>query len=88
MTTQRGAELDKITANIPARTVKGSFGNTIKYPARSVTFERLNTNTWRLIDEEMGNPVYGESDVISAIRGASNWDEIRRACFAMHGFHA
>lgn len=80
--------MDKIIASIPARTVKGNFGNTIKYPARVKTFERINVNTWRLLDEELGNPVYTDGDVISAVKGASNWDEIRRACFPMYGFHA
>jgi hypothetical protein len=70
-----------ITATIPARKTK--TGHT--YPARVETFTRESVaDRWvRATGEKML-----DDDVISIVRVASNWADIRREFFPMCGFHA
>lgn len=77
-----------IIAKIPARTIRGfANGKTRTIPAMVRQFERDERGCWEAID---GAVRFGclESDVIDTCSKATNWADIRREHFPMHGFHA
>lgn len=70
-----------ITANIPARKV-----GTAVLRARVATFTRDDSGQWW--HAPLGTlERLSEADVIDVCQKAGNWAELRRAHFAMHGFH-
>lgn len=75
-----------ITANIPARSVKGQT-KTFHYPARVETFACDAEGRWTLTTDGQAEALF-EAEVIDICRRASNWADIKRAHFPMHGFHS
>jgi len=75
-----------ITANIPAKTITFSSGETRLIEARTETFTLNNRGMWVSDD-----PLYGtmfDEDVIDICKKATNWHEIRNRHFRMEGFHS
>lgn len=74
-----------ITANIPARTIKGTT-KTFNYPATTRVFEQDDAGLWYALHDGMRD-VVTDQDVIADCKGASNWQAIRQQHFPMYGFH-
>ena len=74
-----------ITANIPARTIKGFTKNALcptgtkTYPARIETFTQSDDGKW----SSVGAGAMFESEVIDVCRRATNWAQIKTAHFCM-----
>lgn len=76
-----------ITANIPARTLKGQT-KTFSYPARTQVFTCDAEGQWTAVDPEYGDQLVREAEVIDCCRKATNWLAIKAEHFPMHGFHS
>lgn len=76
----------KITAHMPARTIKSRTGKVFNYQARDEIYEQDETGQWHTEICGKKECVF-ESEVIDACRKATNWREIRAKHFPMFGFH-
>ena len=76
----------KITAHIPARTLKGTTGKIFSYQAQDRVFEQDEDGVW--YTECFGKKeAISEADVIDVCKKATNWEEIKSIYFRMVGFH-
>ena len=84
---KRRTDMSKtITANIPARSVKGQT-KTFTYPARVETFACDAEGRWTLTTDGQAEALF-EAEVVDICRRASNWADIKREHFPMPGCHS